>query len=173
MKNNEALQNRQHFIEALQNAIDAEHAICLCIGRISSMIKDVIKTDEEKHKLFSLAELSAKNKDLMLNYLRGLGKIDFILEDVCHLCKLNTESFSLAGALNLALELIEISKKYYSDLLKLSEGPHEKALFKSLFTQKQQQKSFLKKEIGVINGKEYSQFIINYCIPHIVAKLSK
>ena len=154
--------------ENLHSAIHAEHIASSCFGYIASLTKN----GRVRAKFCTFAELAKNDKESLVGRLSNFGITNFILEDKCELCKLKPESFSLAGALNLGLELTSISLKFYNELLGASERLEDKNLFRELIKEKTEQKNFLKKEKRFVRpDKVTSDFISSYCIPEVAAKL--
>lgn len=164
-----SIEDRNYLIEKLADAVDSEHTASLCFGRLS----DLIKNYKVRSNFIKFCESSKKNKELLLKLLSKLDESDFKLEEKCSFCKLNPESFSLFGALNLGLELTNVSMQFYDDLIKKSSDPKNKKIFKQLLTEKSRQKNFLKKEIKFVEDKSNSQLIVNYCVSEVVSKLGK
>lgn len=167
-------QNKEELIirikEYLQAAIDAEHTASICFKYAASLIKN----GKIKAKFLTFAESAEKNKELLLVKLRNLGVDNFVLEQKCKFCKLSPESFSLIGTLNLALELIAVSIKYYNNLIAQVESRQDKELFKKILKEKNKQRVLLKKEKRFASDEKTKlDFIDTYCIPEIISKLWK
>lgn len=164
------LKNKDRIIENLENAIDAENTMSICCGRLANLIKN-----GRIRKQFNLCVDTAKiNIDSLKRLLQKLGVEDFVLEEKCTFCKINPESFSLLGALNLGLEIADAVIKSYKKLLELFSNPEEQDVFERLLREKNKLRAFLKQEKGFIRiDKEQFNFIDSYCIPEIVSKLYK
>lgn len=162
-------ENQKGVSESLQQAIDVEQATSSCFRYISEMVKN----GRIRNRFASFAEESEKNKEMLLQRLEALGYTDFVLEDKCRFCKLTPESFSLFGALNLGLEITDISSRIYNDLVSAYKASDDEVLFKRLLNEKKQLRSFLKKEKNFVEVKSQPDFIMNFCIPHIAGKLAK
>lgn len=154
--------------ENLHGAIASEHVASFCFKYIASLTKN----GRVRARFYTFAELAKNDKESLVGRLSNFGITDFVLEDKCELCKLKPESFSLAGALNLGLELTSASLKFYNELLNISERLEDKNLFRELIKEKNEQKNFLKKEKKFAHpDKVTSDFISSYCIPEVAAKL--
>ena len=157
------------IFESLKKAIDGEHSVSSCFKHISGLTKN----GSIRSKFIDLARGSQRNKEALLKHLYSLGETDFVLEDKCHYCKLTPESFSLPGALSLGLEITGICADLYDGLSKLHSGSEDKDLFRRLLKEKNNQRRFLKKEKGFVEAKSDSNFIMDFCIPHVVGRLLK
>lgn len=164
------MENKNRITENLQDAIDTEHTVSFCFEYIASLIKN----GRVRNKFCSFSELAKRNKDTLMECLKRQGVNNFVLEHKCKFCKLRPESFSLVGALNLGLEVVGASIKFYNDLLDLSYSDEDKTLFKRLKKEKIEQRVFLKKESRFVQEKKSaSDLITNYCIPEVISKLWK
>ena len=156
--------------EKLQSAIDIERISAKCCCHLSSLIKN----GKIRSKFFVMSEVAKVNEALLCDYLRQLGITHFISEERCKYCKINPESFSLLGAINLGLEITEAAITHYKDLVTLVACSEDKKIFKKLLKEKDEQRDFLKKERKFVHEKEdKNQFdcIMNYCIPKVISKI--
>lgn len=164
----DTIENR--FRDELQNAIDAENAMSICYNRLASLIKN----GRIRNKFRAFSEEAKTDKELLIQSLKNLGVDNFVLDNKCTFCKINAESFSLIGAIELGLEAASAATKFYKRLLGLAKGPDDKKLFKKLQKEKNVQRVFLKKEKAFSSKKEDSpNFIENYCIPNVISMLWK
>jgi hypothetical protein len=164
-KNEESL-----LIEKLQMASEAERVIAKCCGHLANLIKN----GRVRNKFFSISEVARTNEKLLRNRLREFGENHFIPEERCKYCKVEPESFSLFGALNLGVEITSTVMAHYKNLVALAMTSKDKKVFKELLREKSGQKHFLKKELRFINEKEEKNqldCIGNYCIPKIISKI--
>lgn len=162
--------NKDRLIVELQYAIDAENAISICYNRLASLIKN----GRIRNKFLVFSEEAKTDKELLNRYLESLGINNFALENKCTFCKVNAESFSLIGAINLGLKVTNAATKFYKRLLGLSNSSDDKKLFKKLQKEKNEQRVFLKKEREFsCKNEDKSNFIDNYCIPNVISMLWK
>lgn len=164
------LKNKDKIIENLQNAIDAENTMSTCCGHLANLIKN----GRIRKQFFSCSDTAKGNRDSLIELLKNLEVKDFGLQERCGFCKINPESFSLLGALNLGLEITDVVIKSYKELLERFFNSQEQGVFEKLLREKSKLRDFLKKEKGFIRiDKKEFNFIDYYCIQEIVSKLYK
>jgi rubrerythrin len=162
-------ENQDYIIAKLEDAIDAEHTAIECLRHISELVRN----GRIKAMFASFAEEAQRNRNLLLKRLAALGQKDFVLEDKCHFCKLAAKSFSLFGAVNLGLELTRVCLDAYDALVEEYKQAEDRNEFRRLLKGKHKQRSFLKKERRFIENNSESNFIADFCIPHVAGKLLK
>lgn len=162
--------NKDKLTEKLQGAIDTEYTMSTCCNYLASLIKN----GRIRNKFRSFSDEAKTNKGLLLDRLDSLGVTNFVVEDKCKFCKINPESFSLIGAVNLGLEVVNTAIKFYKDLLDFGDDIEDKKLFNKLLREKNKQRNFLKKEKKFVRKDEGKfNFIDDYCIPVVISKLWK
>ncbi|MCM8796492.1 MAG: hypothetical protein NC923_01195 [Candidatus Omnitrophica bacterium] len=168
MDKQDVKENKGKLKEDLQTAIDAEHTASVYFKYAASLIKN----GKVRATFYNFADLAEKNKGLLLGYLKNAGVNNFVLEDKCKLCQLNPTSFSLLGALNLGLEIINASIRSYSELLDLSGDKEDKELFRRLLKEKNQQRNFLQKERRFARiEKDKSDLLDSYSITEAISHI--
>lgn len=161
---------RDEVIEKLQGAIDTEHAIVICCGHLTSLIKN----GRIRDKFRSISAAAKANQELLSERLVTIGVKDFVLGWKCTYCKMSPEAFSLKGAIELGLEVTATTIRFYKDLLRLSDNIEDKKLFKRLLKAKTEQRGFLKSERRFPHRDEDRQNLATtYCIPEVISKLWK
>lgn len=162
--------SKEKLIEKLQNAIDAENTLSNCCSHMFSLVHSgKIRSEFKK-----FSDIAKENINILRGCLKDLGVENLILEDKCKYCKIDIESFSLIGAINLACEIIDVCIKFYKELKELCQDRQNKNLFKELVKEKTNQKNFLKKESGLAaKGKEGVSVVDHYCLPEVASKLWK
>lgn len=164
------MQENAKFITALENAIDAESTLSNCCAHLSSLIDN----GRIRKEFTNFSEIARINVKVLSEYMQQKHLPPFVLENKCKYCKMKPESFSLAGAIGLGLEITQAIEALYKDLAKNSPDETSKALFDNLRRGKIQQRNFFKKEKTFIKEEEKLPTIINeYCIPEVAAKLWK
>lgn len=162
--------SKENLVEDLERAIDAENTTSICYKHLASLIKN----GRIRNKFYSFSEAARLSKDFLTSRLGSLGKSDFVLEEKCTFCKINPESFSLEGAINLGLEITKAAADFYKRLLGLSRDEEYRKLFKKLLSEKSEQRNFLKKEKRFISSRgDKLDIIEDYCIPEVISSLWK
>lgn len=160
--------NHLKQIEQLRNALDAENIIAECFGHLAGLIKN----GTIRRNFICFAEAARNNQHLLKDRLAELDVKEFVEPDKCTFCKINAESFSLSGALNLGLEANAAAIKFYKNLLTVSKKEEDKKLFKSLIREKNKHQVFLKKEKKFLRREEDKfNLIDSYCISEVISKL--
>lgn len=161
---------KQKIIGHLETAIDTESTLSNCYNHLFSLIDNgKIRSEFKK-----LSDVAADNIKILNDCLKDAGVADFVLENKCQYCKINPESFSLIGAINLGLEITDISVKIYKKIIELLPDAESKNLFKSLLKEKTNQHNFLKKESEFVDkDRELKSVIDLHCIPTIASRLGK
>ena len=155
-------------VEQLHVVLDAEHAITRCLGHLSSLIKN----GKIRNRFISFAETAQNNQRLLKDRLAGLGVEEIAEDRACHLCKVNPESFSLSGALNLGIELTNKASAFYRELLSSAQTEEDRRLFGTLMKEKHGQHGFLKKEKKFVRKEDDDLSLIDsYCIDEVISKL--
>jgi len=155
-------------IRELNNALDAENIIAGCFRHLSTLINN----GRIRSSFVSFSETAKNNQSLLKERLNNLGARDFVAQNKCAFCKINAESFSLSGALNLGLEANKAAIKFYKNLLAESKSEEDKKLFNSLIKEKVLHQDFLKKEKRFLRKEEDNLGLIDsYCISEVIAKL--
>ncbi len=158
------------LITKLDGLVDTEHTIAKCFDHLASLIKN----GQVKTKFCSYSATAKKNEVLFLDSLKKLGVSNAVFEDRCSLCKINPASFSLSGALNLGIEVMDIARKYYDDLIVLCESDADKKMFKEMLKAKIKQRDQLKKERRFEHKEDESSAATGpYGISQVVSKLYK
>ncbi len=157
------------LVERLQGALDAEQAFSRCFGHLSALVKDA----RVRGKFLIFVDKANKNKGALLEYLRSAGADDFVAEQKCRFCKVDPESFSLLGMINLGLEATDIAIRSYRELLGLSDDVHQKKLLSAFIKEKLEQSSFLRQEKRLFSEELENdlKFIDSFCIDQIIAQL--
>lgn len=169
-KNFKENNSNQELIENLQNAIDAESTLSNCCKHLFSLMHEGRIRSEFK----KFSDIAEDNIRILGDHLKSAGVEDFVLEKKCQYCKINPESFSLVGAVNLGLEIIHICLKLYKKLVELSNDAASRNLFESLAKEKSNQKNFLKKESETIEASKENRNIMDlHCIAAIASRLGK
>lgn len=159
---------KSRLIDRLKGAIDVESAMAFCYSHLGLLIKN----GRIRRKFFLYAETSKEREKALLERLHKLGIKDFVLKEKCKFCKINPESFSLLGALNLGIDIVSVGIKFYKELVSLSDSLEDKKFFQRLLREKVKQRDFLRKERKVTRPEKSS--IIEYrCIPEIISRLWK
>jgi hypothetical protein len=163
------LENKKHeLIEKIKGIIDTEYSFTICCGYLASLIKN----GRIRKQFHSYVEVAKDNLKLLEVYLGRLGVNNFELKEDCKFCKINPESFSLIGAINLGLEIIGVAIGYYKDLLVSVNNADDANLFSRLFKEKITQRNLLNKEKEFNEDKAYSFGTIEqFCIPYIRSRL--
>ncbi len=161
---------KDEFINQLESAIDAESTLSNCYNHLFSMINNgKIRSEFKK-----LSDVAADNIKILNDSLRDAGVNNFVLENKCKYCKINPESFSLIGAINLGLEITNAGIKIYKKLSELFPDAESKNLFKNLVKEKTNQQNFLKKESEFLDKDTEAKSVIDlHCIPTIASRLGK
>lgn len=161
---------RQMFIGKLEKAIDAESILSNCCRHLFALMRE----GEIRSEFKKISDIAEDNIKILTGYLKDAGVEDFILEKKCEYCKINPESFSLEGSINLGIEIISACVKLYKELEGLSGEAESKNLFQSLVKEKTAQKNFLNKEYEAIENKKDGKNIIDlHCIPAVASRLGK
>ena len=161
-------EKRFELAEILQHAIDAESTLGVCCTHLSALIHN----GKVRSQFGVFAKKAEENKKFLITYLEILGVRDFVFESKCELCKMKPESFSLSGALNVALEIVEVSVGLLKQLSAKSSDQNDKKLFKKLLSEKNTQRDFLKKEQEFnLSDKELPGCVGEYCIPQVIGKI--
>ena len=162
--------DKSKLIEILQHTVDAENMMHYCLSHLAHLIKN----GRIRKKMNEFSELAKTNKEFLIEQLNNLGITSYLPENRCRFCNVKAESFSLLGSINLALEIIDIEKKLYKDLLKLYNNTEAKGKINQILDTKMSQKTFLKNEKKFASQAEYKlSFIDSYCLAGIVSKLWK
>jgi len=158
----DTLKTRDRFVELIEGVIDTEYTMSICCRRLSLLIKN----GRARKKFYDISEVAKRNENLLMRRLSNLGVADFILKNKCKFCKVNPESFSTLGALELGMEIVSIAIRFYRALLKYADTKEDIKLFNDLLTEKVQEKKFLKKEKGFRHAdKVMFNSIRQFCIP--------
>jgi rubrerythrin len=161
---------KQTVIDQLETAIDAESTLANCYNHLFSLTNNGKIRSEFKR----LSDVATDNIKILNDCLKDTGVTNFVLENKCQYCKINPESFSLVGAINLGLEITDISIKIYKKIIELLPDAESKNLFKSLLKEKTNQHNFLKKESEFVDkDSEFKSVIDLHCIPTIASRLGK
>lgn len=164
--------NSKRLIEVFECTIDVERTMARCCEHLAQ----IIKNGQIRNKFSEMSKIARENERLLYSYLGQLGITLEAIEEHCKFCKLDPESFSLVGALNLGLEITGTAMRCYKDLAALPQVSSDKKFFKKLLKEKTGQNSFLKKEQRFIQekqDKEQLDCIGNYCIPKIISKVGQ
>lgn len=157
-------------VEQLHDVLDAEYAITRCFGHLSGLIKN----GRIKNRFISLAETARDNQRLLKDRLAGLGAEEVAEDRACHWCKINPESFSLSGTLNLGIELTGRARAFYRELFSSAQTEEDRRLFGELMKEKHGQHGFLKKEKKFMRKEDDGLGLIDsYCIDEVISKLWK
>lgn len=159
---------QDNLIEILRHAVDAENMLHFCCSHIASLINN----GRVRKEFSSLSRGAKENKEFLIGKLRALGIENFLPADKCRFCEVKAESFSLWGAINLSLEVINAQIKLYKDLVKSADNKDDREKFKVVLERKKAQREFLineKKFCSKPTGKP--SFIDSYCIPEVVSQL--
>ncbi|UCC94556.1 MAG: hypothetical protein JSW40_07025 [Candidatus Omnitrophota bacterium] len=162
---NTAIKNET--VEKLKGVINAENTLSSCCERLSHLIKNG-RIKDQFRMLSATAQL---NEKLLIGRLSHLGVDTFMVGEKCKSCRVNPDSFSLLGAINLGIEITGIAIKFYRDLYAMSTQ-EEKKLFTKLLKEKIQQRDALKKERR-FDHKNKENFIDQYCFSQIIPRLSE
>jgi hypothetical protein len=155
-------------LEQLHDVLDAEYAISRCFGRLSALIKN----GRIRNRFITFAEAARNNQRLLKERLAELGAEEEVEERACHLCKINPESFSLRGALNLGMELTNKAGVRYKELVSSAATEEDERLYGTLMKEKHGQHGFLKKEKKFVHKEEDDFSLIDsYCIDEVISKL--
>ena len=161
---------KDRLIAQLKHAIDAENTISICYSHLASLIKN----GRIRNRFRAFSGEANTDKELLSRQLKNRGVNDFVQENKCKICRINPESFSLIGAVNLGLEITNEATRFYKHLSGLSINPEDKRLFKRLQREKIKQRVFLKREREFSSKDENRPNLIdNYCIPKAVSTLWK
>ena len=156
-------------VAKIQKVIDAEHFASTCYRRLAELIKN----GRIKKQFIVSAETARANKGYLLDYLKEFGVNDFILEEVCTFCKMNPESFSLAGGVDLSLEISNVAIRYYKELSEVAPGQDRREWLRAQLKQKIRQRDLLKKERNFEYQTAEPNSIHSLCISYIISKLSE
>lgn len=155
------------YIEALQDAVDAENMLYFCLSHLVTLLK----SGRLRTQMEVLVKEAAANKNELSQLLSGLGVNDFIPKERCKSCNIRAESFSSLGLFSLSLEAIGLQEKIYKLLVGLTVNAQEKNLFKKILAEKSKQKAFLKKEKGLADEEASGCSALGkVCIPDIISK---
>lgn len=166
-------EDKNKLANLLYSTIDAEHLISRCYSHLMFLVKNGrIRNQFQKY-----VKIAEGNKTLLGNYLKKIGVTYYCEREECKFCKVEPDSFSLIGAINLGLEITSIVIKLHKELLSLIKDKEDKKIFSKLLERKIEQRRFLRKEKKVAQDKEdKAQFLSlfdSYCIPKVVSKLKK
>jgi len=163
------MENKQdELVAKIETAIDSEHFFAICFAHLLSLTKN----GRIKDQFYSYVNSAKTNIRLLLDYLPSLGVNNFVLEEKCKLCKINPDSFSLIGAINLSLEITGVAIGAYKDMLTFVDNAQGHKLFQKLLKEKILQADLLKKEKEFHEDKTYRfSAIEQFCIPYIRSKL--
>ncbi|MDD5154960.1 MAG: hypothetical protein PHF11_00540 [Candidatus Omnitrophica bacterium] len=157
-------------IEKLERALDAEQATAVCCGRLAALIKNA----RIRKNFLCLSEAAKNNQRLLYDRLKALEAKGVVPQDKCEYCRINPESFSLDGAINLGLEVTSAAIKIYKGLLACSQGEDDKKLFEGLIKEKKGQFNSFKKEKKFMRTQEDKfNMIDSYCVSKIISQLLK
>ncbi|MDD2688728.1 MAG: hypothetical protein PHT41_01050 [Candidatus Omnitrophica bacterium] len=158
------------LIETLQHTVDAENMLHFCCSHIASLINN----GRVRKEFSSFSSDAKENKDFLIEKLKNFGIKDSLPLDKCRFCEVKAESFSLLGAINLSLEVINAQIKLYKDLVKSADNKDDRGKFKVILERKNGQRAFLVNEKRFCSkpGDKLS-FMDSYCIPEIVSQLWK
>jgi hypothetical protein len=159
--------NKDLLLELLKCAADAEHMMHSCCKCLAEMTPNG-KTRKSFH-IFS--ESAKSNRDRLTKYFSDLGVTDYIVKNGCQACRTDPENFSLLGAVNLGLELNNITTKLYKDALKLIGDREDKDIFHDILNKKNAEKAGLNNEKKFIaNTEDRAGLIYSQCIASILSK---
>lgn len=163
----EEIKEKDKFIEALQDALDAENMLYFCLSHLITLLKN----GRIRSQMDILVKEAAANKNELSKLLAGLGVNDFLPKARCKSCNIKAESFSSVGLFNLSLEAIELQEKIYKSLVGLTVNIQEKNIFKKILAEKNKQKAFLKKEKTLVEDEASGCSALGaVCIPDIISK---
>ena len=156
-------------IKRLTDALGAENAMSRCCGHLAGLIRN----GKIRSSFLMIAETARNNERVLQDRLEKMGIEDFIPEERCKLCKIQPESFSLSGALNLGTEVANVVIRFYKDLLSFAADNEDRELFNSLIKEKTRQLDFLKREKKFIHKEEQDDFnaIDSHCMNEVISKL--
>lgn len=153
------------FLESIRGAVEAEHHLGRCCFHLSLLIKN--GTVRSRFEELSRAAKDTENK--LSNILLREGQ-PYALKCECKFCRLNPDNFSLEGAINLALEIVEAAINYYRVLVGVADGG-DRLLFTSLLKDKIKHRRALLKEREFHHSSGKGGIINDFCIPHIISRL--
>ncbi len=159
--------DQSKYIEALQDAVDAENMLYFCLSHLVTLLK----SGRIRSQMDILAKEAAANKNELSKLLAGLGVNDFLPRARCKSCNVKAESFSSLGLFNLSLEAIGLQEKIYKSLARLATDEQDKNFLKNILAGKNKQKEFLKKEKGLADEEDSRCSALGkVCIPDIISK---
>lgn len=151
-------------VSLLAKAWQAEQVFQICCQKII----EYIKNGAVKSKFTSYCIVSQLYQKKISGYLNGFKEYLDKNQYSCEQCKVNPESFSLVGALKLALEVIKVSLAYYRQLFIQTSDKEQQQLFKNIFKEKKVQYRNIKKELNYHLDKENKKSVFeDFCIPHL------
>ena len=160
---------RDAIIAKLVNVIDAEYSASTCYQYLAELIKN----GAIKKQFMLSSETARSNQDILLDYLKELGVNDFVLEETCTFCKINPESFSLAGAIDLNLQINAFAVRYYKELTGIAPEQGRRNWFKKKLKEKVRQRDILKRERKFDHKDGELNLINSFCMSYIASKLSE
>ena len=153
-------------VAQLQKVIDTEHSAIKCYQRLGALIKN----GRIRKQFYLSADTAQSNESDLLKYLSRLGIKDFILEETCTFCKINLESFSLEGAVDLGLQISDNAIKSYRELLRIVSDSKDKIWLKRQMKEKIRQRDLLKKEKTFDHELKEPDLISTFCRPLLTSK---
>ncbi len=158
----------EELLGILYNIIDAEFTTVHCCEHLA----DHIKNGKIKEKFHSFIKTANENREKLKFYFSKLGLNEYEAQRHCKFCRISPESFSLIGAINLQLEIINAAVNSYKKLLDVLSEKEVKHTIKEIIRTKLNEKNFLKKEKQFLENKATEQGIFSsYCIPDVATKL--
>lgn len=156
---------REVFFDTLRRAAEAEHHLGKCGVHIALLI-DNGKIREKFYKFVDSAKVAEEE---LYNIFKREG-YDFRIKSYCEFCRLKPESFSLEGAINLSVEIIEVTIKCYRKLIRFADKKN-RSLFTKFLKEKLRHRNALIKEKHFNHNKGKGGVIEDFCLPYVISKL--
>jgi hypothetical protein len=162
------MSGHEALVHTIEEATGAEHIMSVCYSRIAALVKN----GRVRAKLESFAAMAQANEDELIERFKCCVADKYLIEKKCKFCTVEPESFSLHGAINLGVEILETSIHLYRELAKKCEPEEDSELFKGLLEEKIKQKDFLMKEKKYTRvDQDTLDFVDTYCLPEVISKL--
>jgi len=162
------INNRLNLIDNIDCAIKAENTIGNCYKRLARLIKN----GRVRKRFLWLADKAESHKTALIQHFSRNEMRKCQERNECKFCKVNPDSFSLIGALNLEEEAARAASRFYKHMSHSSQNAEDRELFKRLYHDESTQLKFLKKEKEFHSHDDEKHDTIKvYCIPEIISNL--
>ncbi len=154
------------IIRDIATVLEAENFFSTCFGHLEVLIKN--GTIQSTIRFYR--EQSLKNAQFLRKYLNTFAGERTPEKSTCSQCKVLPESFSLEGALNLGLEIIDVAITHYRSIIKKIPASPEKETLERYLSEKLEQKKFFKRE-KQFDHIHSAGVVDSFCVPYLLSRL--